>query len=201
VASSCAWSFDNEYQYGDFGGNAIEMLRRGYDLHLHYANFGVRTLLIRLPHGLPNPRAVEPYYDAEAIQFIKDKKGPGGVLAIEPCFEPDALEELWDIDDLLDCLAPLRGEILAGDLRPLYLAHLGFTHSPLWLLGAMVASFYVFLTALRQVHNAFHYTLGLPRPATEVWMFLNTVLLMGWMHAVQTTHLLHHRRCLAADRR
>ena len=34
------WSFHNEYHYGDFRGNAKEMLRRGYDLHLHYANFG-----------------------------------------------------------------------------------------------------------------------------------------------------------------
>lgn len=26
------WSFDNEYHFGDFGGDALEMLRRGYDL-------------------------------------------------------------------------------------------------------------------------------------------------------------------------
>src|SRR6266550_2145969 len=48
------WAFENEYHYGDFGGNAEEMLRRGYDVHLHYANFGIRKLLIRLPHGLPD---------------------------------------------------------------------------------------------------------------------------------------------------
>ena len=40
------WSFDNEYHYGGFRGNAEEMLRRGYDLHLHYANYGTRTLMI-----------------------------------------------------------------------------------------------------------------------------------------------------------
>ena len=48
------WSFENEYHYGDFRGDALEMLRRGYDLHLHYANFGIRKvadpLLIR-PDG------------------------------------------------------------------------------------------------------------------------------------------------------
>ena len=47
------WSFTNEYHFGDFHGNAIEMLRRGYDLHLHYANFGIRKLMFRLPRGLP----------------------------------------------------------------------------------------------------------------------------------------------------
>ena len=54
------WSFDNEYQWGDFRGDAYEMLRRGYDLHVHYANFGTRTVLIRLPNGLPDPEADKP---------------------------------------------------------------------------------------------------------------------------------------------
>ncbi len=27
------WEFTNEYHYGDFHGNAREMLRRGYDVH------------------------------------------------------------------------------------------------------------------------------------------------------------------------
>lgn len=50
------WEFTNEYHYGDFHGNAKEMLRRGYDMHVHYANFGIRRLLIRLPGGLPCDR-------------------------------------------------------------------------------------------------------------------------------------------------
>src|SRR5713226_10457005 len=68
------WSFDNEYQYGDFRGDAVEMLRRGYDLHLHYANFGIRKLLIRLPNGLPDSKGAEPYFGKDALQFAKDKK-------------------------------------------------------------------------------------------------------------------------------
>jgi hypothetical protein len=48
------WSFENEYHYGDFHGDATEMLRRGYDFHLHYANFGTRRLMLRLPNGLPD---------------------------------------------------------------------------------------------------------------------------------------------------
>jgi fatty acid desaturase len=84
-------------------------------------------------------------------------------------------------------------------LFSLFLSHLGFTRSWLWFPAAVAASFFVFLTALRLVHNAFHYALGLPRWATELVMFLSTVLLMGWMHAVQVTHLLHHRHCLRED--
>jgi hypothetical protein len=118
------WAFDNEYHYGDFGGNAVEMLRRGYDLHLHYANFGIRTLLIRFPQGLPDFKAVEPYLGEDSLHFLHDKQGPGGILSIEPYYEAGELEELWELDDLIDRLLPLRAEILDGDLRPLYLAHL-----------------------------------------------------------------------------
>jgi hypothetical protein len=127
-------SFDNEYDFGDFRGDAIEMLRRGYDLHLHYANFGTRSLYFRLPQGFPDSKAAKKYLDGESMRFVKDRQGPGGVLAIEPGYEPGDLEELWDIDKILDRLAPLRREILEGDLRPLYLAHLAvscdFNHDP-----------------------------------------------------------------------
>src|SRR6266850_407670 len=105
------WSFDNEYHYGDFRGNAVEMLRRGYDLHLHYANFGVRKLLIRLPYGMPDFNAAEPYLGEDSLRFLMDKQGPGGTLSIEPIHEPGDLEEFWEFDDILDRLAPLRAEI------------------------------------------------------------------------------------------
>jgi hypothetical protein len=118
------WSFDNEYHYGDFRGDATEMLRRGYDLHLQYANFGIRRLLIRFPRGLPDASAAKPYFAEDSLRFLKDKQGPGGILCIEPFHEPGDLDDLWEIDGILDRLVPLRAEILDGDLRPLYLAHL-----------------------------------------------------------------------------
>ena len=123
-AEITSWSFENEYQYGDFRGNALEMLRRGYDMHLHYANFGIRKLLIRLPQGLPDMGAAKPYLGKDSLQFLKDKRGPGGILSIEPFHEPGDLDELWEINAIVDRLVPLRAEILGGDLRPLYIAHL-----------------------------------------------------------------------------
>jgi hypothetical protein len=118
------WSFENEYHFGDFHGDADEMLRRGYDVHIHYANFGSRRLSIRLPHGLPNRGAALPYLDDDSLVFVKDQHGQAGILTIDPAYEPDDLEELWELAGFIDRLAPLRNEILSGDLRPLYLAHL-----------------------------------------------------------------------------
>lgn len=117
-------SFDNEYHYGDFHGNAAEMLRRGYDIHLHYANYGVRKLMIRLPDGLPNPETSEKYLEQDGLSFLKDTQGPGGILCIRPFIESGELDALRGVKSFLDRLLPLRDEILSGDLRPLYIAHL-----------------------------------------------------------------------------
>ena len=109
------WSFENEYHFGDFHGNAVEMLRRGYDFHLHYANFGVRTLMIRFPNGLPDAKVVEPYFEEDSLHFLKDKQGRGGILCVEPIFEAGDLDDLWELDGFIDRLLPLRAEILEGD--------------------------------------------------------------------------------------
>ena len=133
-AEITAWSFENEYHFGDFHGDAAAMLRRGYDFHLHYANFGIRTLMIRLPNGLPDAQAVKPYLDNEALYFLKDKRGAGGILCIEPSYEPGDLDDLWGLEELIDRLLPLRAEIIDGDMRPFYLAHLAvacdYNHDP-----------------------------------------------------------------------
>lgn len=118
------WSFDSEYAYGDFHGNAPEMLRRGYDVYFHYANFGVRTLTIRLPDGLPQAAVAEPYFIEDSLEFQKDKQGKGGLLVIDPCYEADELEQIFEHAGFLARLLPLRAEILEGDLRPFYLANL-----------------------------------------------------------------------------
>ncbi len=88
-------------------------------------------------------------------------------------------------DVLVELLLPLPW--LVGSLL---LAHLG-----LWYL-ALPLSFVFFLTGLRQVHNAYHYALGLPRAVTEGVMFGWSVLMLGSMHAVQFNHLRHHKHCL-----
>ncbi|QDU38116.1 hypothetical protein Mal4_24380 [Maioricimonas rarisocia] len=118
------YEFTNEYHYGDFGGDAEEMLRRGYDVHVHYASFGIRKIMIRLPHGLPHPEAADQYLVNESLALTPDDSGPGLILSIDPFFEPGDLEEYLALPGLLDDLEALRQEIVDGDLRPLYLAAL-----------------------------------------------------------------------------
>lgn len=74
--------------------------------------------------------------------------------------------------------------------------HLAVTRHWGFFAGSLVCSFYLFLTGLRQTHNAHHYALGLSKRATEWAMFALSVLMMSSMHAIQVTHLHHHKHCL-----
>jgi fatty acid desaturase len=71
-----------------------------------------------------------------------------------------------------------------------------FCYEEGWWWAGLACSFYFFLTGLRESHNAQHYALGLPRRLQDLVLFTLSVLMLGSMHAVQTTHLEHHRHCL-----
>jgi fatty acid desaturase len=78
---------------------------------------------------------------------------------------------------------------------PWLAASLGLANARLYLL-ALPASFMFFLVGLRQVHNAYHYALGLSRGGSDLVMFVLSGLMLGSMHAVQLNHLEHHQHCL-----
>jgi hypothetical protein len=119
------WRFTNEYHFGDFRGNAAEMLRCGYDVHLHYANFGIRKIMLRLPGGLPCEKSVFSYYTIEhCIVWDRDKQGAGGILTFHPEADAGTYVDEPDVESLAEGLVPLRQMLIRGDLRPLFLAWL-----------------------------------------------------------------------------
>jgi len=77
----------------------------------------------------------------------------------------------------------------------LILAHYGFAY----FVPALAMSFIYFLTGLRVSHNAQHYALGLSHKATEWVLFVLSLGMLSSMHAVQVTHLHHHKHCLDED--
>jgi len=68
-----------------------------------------------------------------------------------------------------------------------------------WWWAGLACSFYLFLTGFRQPLNAQHYALGLPRPIQVGVLFTLSLLMLASMHAVQVTHLHHHRHCLEEE--
>jgi len=95
-------------------------------------------------------------------------------------------------------LVPLsRREIFFETILPLpWLVFALYCYHRGWVVAGMLASFYLFLTGLRQSHGAQHYTLGLPRRAQDGVLFVLSGIMLGSMHAVQTSHLHHHRHCM-----
>lgn len=72
-------------------------------------------------------------------------------------------------------------------------------YSSSWWMAGLFCSFYFFLTGLRASHNAQHCCLGLSRRQHDGLLFLLSALMLASMHAVQVTHLHHHRHCLEAE--
>lgn len=64
---------------------------------------------------------------------------------------------------------------------------------------ALPFSAFFFLTALRQVHNGFHNSLGTNKFLTNFTLFTNSVLMCASMRAVKFNHIRHHKYCLSDE--
>lgn len=122
------WSFTNEYNFGSFRGDAIEMMQRGYDLYVHYANYGIRRIYMRFPDGFAFAEDLEPFLLDEEITWLADDRGSGGILAIDPEGDAGTWDWFENAEGLASDLVPLREMIDRGDMRGLYLAHLSLCY-------------------------------------------------------------------------
>jgi hypothetical protein len=115
-----ATSFTNHYEWGDFKGDPKKLMDRYFDLHLYLANWGARRLMIRLPKRLVDVSRLDCFLrDVEWVE-VSEK---GDNLILDICrdeVEPD-VDDWDDGSGWLAALAPLRTDVLSGDLRLLYL--------------------------------------------------------------------------------
>lgn len=65
--------------------------------------------------------------------------------------------------------------------------------------SALTVSAVFFMAGLRQAHEAFHGNLGIPRRATNVLLFVLSLLMVVPLHAVKYSHLQHHNCPLSPD--
>ncbi len=79
----------------------------------------------------------------------------------------------------------------------LYCYDLALRTDAAWMIAGGICAFYFFLTGLRQSHNAQHYNMGISRRSQDWLLFSLSILMQSSMHAVQVTHMHHHRHCLA----
>jgi hypothetical protein len=121
-----ATSFTNHYDWGDFKGDPAELMERWFDLHLYLANWGTRRLMIRWPQRLVDRARLDAFLREVECAELHDA-GDNLILDITRDLEPEDLEyREWDEEGeegsgWLAALAPLRADVLQGDLRLFYL--------------------------------------------------------------------------------
>jgi hypothetical protein len=115
-----ATSFTNEYHWGDFRGSPDELMRRYYDAHLYFANWGTHRVMFRLPCTLLDPEVAEQYCVDPQVSVSATRDHV--ILDMTSEDESGYWEE--DLDGSLSAIVGARSELAAGDLRPLYLAWL-----------------------------------------------------------------------------
>ena len=112
-------SFANSYNWGDLKGDPRDWMKRYFDLHVYLAYWRTAIFMLRLPRQV---------FDSTVFHaFTAD-----GVFEVEAT--PSHRVLVWTLEDAedSDCfvheggegwmsrLAPLREELLRGDLRGLY---------------------------------------------------------------------------------
>lgn len=108
------------YNYSDFPGNAEQILAQYFDIMFYIANWGSWQFVFRLPSAIADREWFEPYCLPDAITCTQTKQHI--ILNIE--ISDDDWSGWAEGDGWLSQIAPLRDDLLKGDLRLLYLAWL-----------------------------------------------------------------------------
>ena len=111
-------SFVNSYEWGDFKGSPSQLIDRMFDLHLYLSNWGSRRFFLRLPKKFIDRtwlNGVLNEVDCVETRIV------GEHLVVEIARDELEVEDFDDGAGQLAALAPLRANLLAGDLRMFYL--------------------------------------------------------------------------------
>lgn len=114
-----ATSFTNHYEWGDLKGDPRKFMERWFDLHLYRANWGTRRLMLRVPARFLNPSELDPFLrETDWVEVWT----AGDNLIVDIQRDEVESDDDWDDDSgRLAALAPLRTDLLSGDLRLFYL--------------------------------------------------------------------------------
>ena len=109
------------YSYGDFPGDPLALLAKHYDALFYLANWGSKQLAFRFPRAAVDQDALKPYYyGVEEIELTTT----GEHVILNIAFQEEGGYDWIEGEGQLTSLAPLRDDIMRGDLRALYLAWL-----------------------------------------------------------------------------
>ena len=117
-----ATSFTNHYEWGDewgdLKGDPRKFMESWFDLHLYLANWGARRLMMRLPERLISRQQIDLF--VREVDWVEVWTS-GDNLIVDIHRDEVELDDWDDGSGRLAALAPLRAELLSGDLRLFYL--------------------------------------------------------------------------------
>ncbi|OFZ69750.1 MAG: hypothetical protein A2Z01_11290 [Betaproteobacteria bacterium RBG_16_58_11] len=116
-------SFINEYHWGDLKGDPADWMRRYFDAFIYVANWCSCRLALRVPHAVFSKAALKRFSTKYALT-VDDS---GSHWIIDWSLDESEYHDRFGMEDgsgWMGRLAPLRDELLRGDLRPLYLGWL-----------------------------------------------------------------------------
>lgn len=122
-ASITPTSFVNDYQWGNLKGDPADWMRRYFDAHVYVANWCSCWLFLRVPRDALDIQTLHAFETESA--FTVDRTDTHWLLewALSESDNYDRFAE-EDGRGWMGRLAPLRDELLRGDMRPLYLGWL-----------------------------------------------------------------------------
>ena len=117
------------YHYSDFRYDEEEVLNKFFDIMLYVANWGSRRLLLKFPQNLVSNKALREYEIDASEEYSRGiKVFQKGSNVLVDMYHSTECGGWLEGEGMLDELLPLRGQILSGDYRVLYLGwlHLAF---------------------------------------------------------------------------
>ena len=115
ITATC---FINHYEWGDLKGDPRKFMERWFDLHLYVANWGTRRLMLRVPARFVNRKDIDRFL--REIEWV-DVWTSADNLIVDIQRDEEGVDDWDDGSGRLAALAPLRTDVLSGDLRLFYL--------------------------------------------------------------------------------
>jgi hypothetical protein len=114
-------SFVNDYQWGDLKADPRRWMEKHFDAHLYLTNWGTHRIAVRLPKAALDPATAARYCVGDAAESWTTRTH---VIVDLHSEDEEGVEDWVDPEGRLAAIIPIRTELTAGDLRPMYLAWL-----------------------------------------------------------------------------
>ena len=112
--------FENEYHFGDLKADPENLLKKYFDVHLYYANWGTRIIMFKLPAKSVDFPLLKQYDNGETVRIAKS----GSHVIVDITADCDEDDEWWEESQKISKYISFRDDLLAGDYRCLYIAWL-----------------------------------------------------------------------------